>query len=124
MIFFFSSRSRHTRCALVTGVQTCALGINRAEINQVIYYGLCLPANNLVLPDSPLYKPAYGEAYTAFDPAKANALLDEIGLTKRKRDGYRLLPDGRPLEITVETDRENAEERQTEGQSGGKEGGG
>src|SRR3546814_4197492 len=25
--FFFSSRSRHTRCALVTGVQTCALPI-------------------------------------------------------------------------------------------------
>src|SRR3546814_6248327 len=24
MIFFFSSRRRHTRCALVTGVQTCA----------------------------------------------------------------------------------------------------
>src|SRR3546814_14893340 len=24
-IFFFSSRRRHTRCALVTGVQTCAL---------------------------------------------------------------------------------------------------
>src|SRR3546814_7443259 len=27
MIFFFSSRIRHTRCALVTGVQTCALPI-------------------------------------------------------------------------------------------------
>src|SRR3546814_3926036 len=26
--FFFSSRSRHTRCALVTGVQTCALPIS------------------------------------------------------------------------------------------------
>src|SRR3546814_1742398 len=26
-VFFFSSRSRHTRCALVTGVQTCALPI-------------------------------------------------------------------------------------------------
>src|SRR3546814_3652681 len=26
-MFFFSSRSRHTRCALVTGVQTCALPI-------------------------------------------------------------------------------------------------
>src|SRR3546814_8560439 len=25
MVFFFSSRRRHTRCALVTGVQTCAL---------------------------------------------------------------------------------------------------
>src|SRR3546814_19084131 len=27
MFFFFSSRRRHTRCALVTGVQTCALPI-------------------------------------------------------------------------------------------------
>src|SRR3546814_11143960 len=27
MVFFFSSRRRHTRCALVTGVQTCALPI-------------------------------------------------------------------------------------------------
>src|SRR3546814_5244768 len=29
-VFFFSSRRRHTRCALVTGVQTCALPILRS----------------------------------------------------------------------------------------------
>src|SRR3546814_6102716 len=29
LYFFFSSRRRHTRCALVTGVQTCALPIYR-----------------------------------------------------------------------------------------------
>src|SRR3546814_8476717 len=29
--FFFSSRRRHTRCALVTGVQTCALPISLAK---------------------------------------------------------------------------------------------
>src|SRR3546814_5925424 len=29
LCFFFSSRRRHTRCALVTGVQTCALPISR-----------------------------------------------------------------------------------------------
>src|SRR3546814_7282924 len=29
LVFFFSSRRRHTRCALVTGVQTCALPIFR-----------------------------------------------------------------------------------------------
>src|SRR3546814_6993410 len=28
-VFFFSSRRRHTRCALVTGVQTCALPIHQ-----------------------------------------------------------------------------------------------
>src|SRR3546814_12494126 len=27
LLFYFSSRRRHTRCALVTGVQTCALPI-------------------------------------------------------------------------------------------------
>src|SRR3546814_6429467 len=31
LFFFFSSRRRHTRCALVTGVQTCALPISPAS---------------------------------------------------------------------------------------------
>src|SRR3546814_2053509 len=31
LLFFFSSRRRHTRCALVTGVQTCALPIYRIQ---------------------------------------------------------------------------------------------
>src|SRR3546814_4805964 len=31
VIFFFSSRRRHTICALVTGVQTCALPIYTAQ---------------------------------------------------------------------------------------------
>src|SRR3546814_16627365 len=30
--FFFSSRRRHTRCALVTGVQTCALPITKEAL--------------------------------------------------------------------------------------------
>src|SRR3546814_326887 len=33
-VFFFSSRRRHTRCALVTGVQTCALPISSRQENQ------------------------------------------------------------------------------------------
>src|SRR3546814_19241409 len=33
VFFFFSSRRRHTRCALVTGVQTCALPISDATIS-------------------------------------------------------------------------------------------
>src|SRR3546814_8246288 len=31
VVFFFSSRRRHTSCALVTGVQTCALPISGSE---------------------------------------------------------------------------------------------
>src|SRR3546814_6812707 len=33
--FFLSSRRRHTRCALVTGVQTCALPISRRSPGQL-----------------------------------------------------------------------------------------
>src|SRR3546814_3530056 len=35
-IFFFSSRRRHTRCALVTGVQTCALPISLMHDNTYV----------------------------------------------------------------------------------------
>src|SRR3546814_3843970 len=34
-VFFFSSRRRHTRCALVTGVQTCALPILGGSVQRV-----------------------------------------------------------------------------------------
>src|SRR3546814_9824351 len=34
-VFFFSSRRRHTRCALVTGVQTCALPISTSLVSEI-----------------------------------------------------------------------------------------
>src|SRR3546814_4290647 len=37
MFFFFSSRRRHTRCALVTGVQTCALPIAANKARRIGY---------------------------------------------------------------------------------------
>src|SRR3546814_10251136 len=44
-LFFFSSRRRHTRCALVTGVQTCALPIYRSIQNyDDNTLNVCLPA--------------------------------------------------------------------------------
>src|SRR3546814_4752416 len=39
--FFFSSRRRHTRCALVTGVQTCALPIYAMVIVELAAEELC-----------------------------------------------------------------------------------
>src|SRR3546814_5567802 len=37
VIFFFSSRRRHTRCALVTGVQTCALPICYGQFDEIAW---------------------------------------------------------------------------------------
>src|SRR3546814_19102933 len=43
IMFFFSSRRRHTRCALVTGVQTCALPISGASHHKPVLRSKCVP---------------------------------------------------------------------------------
>ncbi len=78
-----------------------SLATNRHEINQAIYFGLAIEGQNTVLPQSPLYRPEYRQAWAEYDIAEANRLLDEIGLA-RGSDGLRHLPDGRPLDIVVE----------------------
>lgn len=80
-----------------------SLAVNRREINQVIYYGLGHESANTILPESPLYKPEYASAWSSYDPEAANSLLDELGLIERDQKGTRLLPDGRPANITVES---------------------
>jgi peptide/nickel transport system substrate-binding protein len=87
-----------------------SLSVDREEINQIMYFGLALGGANTVLPQSPLYKPEYRETWAHYDPDQANALLDEIGLTERSAEGLRLLPDGRPMELVVETAGEEAEQ--------------
>ena len=87
-----------------------SLGINRHELNQVIYFGLALEAQNTVLPNSPLFRKDYQKAWSQYDPEKANKLLDGLGLDKRDDRNIRLLADGRPLEIIVESTGESTEE--------------
>lgn len=87
-----------------------SVGIDREEINQVIYYGLARPSNDTVVHRSPLWREDFQTRWAQYDPKLANQLLDEIGLTRRNGDGIRLMPDGRPLELVVETAGESTEE--------------
>src|SRR3546814_9767971 len=48
-LFFFSSRRRHTRCALVTGVQTCALPIFALGVVEIGGISLAFPKLTLVV---------------------------------------------------------------------------
>src|SRR3546814_300401 len=51
-LFFFSSRRRHTRCALVTGVQTCALPISGKSVTlQELCASLCGAGARVVVID-------------------------------------------------------------------------
>ena len=87
-----------------------SLAIDREEINQIMYFGLAMGGNNTVLPQSPLYKENYRFDWAVFDPDQSSQLLDEMGLTEWSPDGLRLLPDGRPVELIVETAGEETEE--------------
>ena len=87
-----------------------SLGVHRHEINQVIYYGLAIGGNNSVLPESPLYRPTYRNKWANFDLQKANQLLDDIGLVQRDSSGIRLMPDGSPLHLIIETAGESTEQ--------------
>ena len=61
--------------------------INRDEIIDAIYFGFATPST---------FVP------TAYDPALANRLLDEVGLDRRDAQGFRLGPDGKTFEIPFE----------------------
>ena len=87
-----------------------SLGVNRHEVNEVVYFGLGKESSNTVLQRSPLFRPEFRTAWTAFDLKAANALLDAIGLTARDANGLRLLPDGRPMELVIDTSGESNEE--------------
>jgi len=77
---------------LVTGDlrfrQALNMAINRDEIIESIYFGLATP---------PTLVP--GE----YDVAKANQLLDEMGMDQRDADGFRLAPNGEPFDLFIET---------------------
>lgn len=90
--------------------QALSLAIDRHEINHVVYYGLGLKSNNTVLPKSPLHRLKYQKRWTQFDLEHANRLLDGLGLTERNNRGLRLLSDGRPMEIIVDTAGESTEQ--------------
>ena len=87
-----------------------SLGVDRRAINRSLYYGLAKERGVAPLDDSPFFSEARATAWTDFDPDRANAMLDALGLTDRNRQGTRLLPDGRPLEIVVETAGERPQE--------------
>jgi peptide/nickel transport system substrate-binding protein len=86
-----------------------SLAVDRHEINQAIYFGLGNEGANTVIPESPLFKADYRNAWSQFDPVLANRLLDQMGLTARNEDGFRLLKDGRPMVLVVEYNGDSSE---------------
>jgi peptide/nickel transport system substrate-binding protein len=80
--------------------------INREEISENIFLGLTEP---FVAAAGSLwtgYEEGMGEKYSEYDVAKANALLDEMGLEWDEAEEVRLTPSGEPLSLLLEWETE------------------
>ncbi len=75
------------------------------EIN-LIRRGQAVPAQSMMVPYTSGFDPAYKSSASEFDPAKARALLDLYGYADRDGDGFREMPDGKPLTLVVATEPE------------------
>jgi peptide/nickel transport system substrate-binding protein len=79
-----------------------SLGIDRKQINEVVYQGMGTPRQASVVPSVKYWKQAHSDAYASYDPKQANAILDKMGLDKKDAEGMRLGKDGQPLSIVIE----------------------
>ncbi len=77
--------------------------IDRESINQACFFGMGVPRQVAPPPTSLFAARDYANAYTAYNPAEANRLLDVCGLTRRNFEGFRLRPDNnQPLTLTID----------------------
>lgn len=81
--------------------QALSLALDRRGIIRAEYNGLGVPAQIDPGPGSPFHHAPLFNAFTAHDPARANALLDQLGLTRRDSEGYRAFSDGTRLTLYV-----------------------
>jgi peptide/nickel transport system substrate-binding protein len=76
--------------------------INRDEIKESVFLGLGEARQPVPAPWHPYYPgDDVAHKYTQYDPAKANEMLDALGLTKKDADGFRLSADGKPFSIEI-----------------------
>jgi peptide/nickel transport system substrate-binding protein len=82
-----------------------SLGIDREQIREAFFLGLGTPGS-IAPAERTLYSPgpAYRTLWATYDPQRASAMLDTLGLVKKDAEGYRLRSDGKGrLRLEVQT---------------------
>ena len=99
------NRQMARQCGL--SKRALSLGIDRDQLNQTFWLGLGTPGSGAPAAGTP-YDPGdeWRTKWSTYDPARANAMLDAIGLTRKDADGFRLRTDnGQRLRLEVDVTR-------------------
>jgi peptide/nickel transport system substrate-binding protein len=81
-----------------------SLGIDRNQLNETFWLGVGTPGSAVPGEDSPYFPGAeWRKMWSVYDPAKANQMLDSLGLTKKDGEGFRVRSDnGERLRIQIQ----------------------
>lgn len=92
-----------------------SLAVDRDKCNDVAWRGLAIPQQATISRESWHFRTPEGKrifdtwakSYTKFDLPAANKLLDEMGLTRRDGDGFRLRKDGKRVALMIDVPPQN-----------------
>ena len=80
-----------------------SVAINRDELNELAYFGQGTPSQIAPFTPAPDFVDPKWQSYEAgYDPARANSMLDEIGMVDTDGDGYRELPNGDKIVLNMQ----------------------
>ncbi|MCU0952224.1 MAG: ABC transporter substrate-binding protein [Burkholderiaceae bacterium] len=80
-----------------------SLAYNVDEEIRLVRRGQSIPSNSPVAPTVPGFDPQFRSEMSVFSRTRAKALLDAFGYVDRDGDGWREMPDGRPLLLEMAT---------------------
>lgn len=82
--------------------EAMSVAINRDELNEVGFFGLGTPQQYVGFSPLPAFIDEAWLSYKAeYDPAAANALLDDMGMVDTDGDGFREMPNGEKLVLNM-----------------------
>jgi ABC-type transport system substrate-binding protein len=81
---------------------------------RLVRFGMAIPAQSPVMPHLSGYDAKFKSEMSEYNPAKAKALLDLHGYVDRDGDGWRELPDGKPLLLEIATQPDQQSRRMNE----------
>ena len=80
-----------------------SLAINRDELNETVFFGLGEPHQYIgIMPKPDFIDDKWRTYFAEYDPDRANALLDEIGMVDTDGDGFRELPNGEKIVLNLQ----------------------
>lgn len=82
--------------------EALSVAANRTDICEIVYDGLVDPQQSSISEGLVNYQEGWADVWADYDPDRANALLDEIGLVWDEKNEFRTFADGSELTLTLQ----------------------